>query len=108
MNSDYKRVARKILAEQTKSNKMNTMISKVQQIAQDTGVKIKRLESMSKAKWKKKVKGKTKKSIEETTKQMINNTKPKTITEYKLKRKKYLQECDSDTIKDVIKIKLYM
>ena len=40
MNSDHKRVARKMLAEQTKSNHKNTMISKAQQIAQEIGVKI--------------------------------------------------------------------
>ena len=33
MNSDHKKVARKILAEQAKSNHKNTMISKVKQIA---------------------------------------------------------------------------
>ena len=32
MNSDHKRVARKILAEQTKSNHKNTIISKLKQI----------------------------------------------------------------------------
>ena len=66
MNSDHKRVARKILAEQAKSNHKNTMISKVQQIAQQIEV------------------------------------------EDKWERKKYLQEYDSDTIKDVIKIRLHM
>ena len=40
MNSDHKRVARKILAEQAKRNNKNTMISKVQQIAQEIGLKI--------------------------------------------------------------------
>ena len=50
MNSDHKRVARKILAEQTKSNRKNTMITKVQQIAQEIGVKIKNVERMSKSK----------------------------------------------------------
>ena len=49
MNSDHKRVARKILAEQTKSNRKNTMITKVQQIAQEIGVKIKNVESMIKS-----------------------------------------------------------
>ena len=34
MNSNHKRLAREILAEQAKSNHKNTMISKVQQIAQ--------------------------------------------------------------------------
>ena len=33
MNSDHKKVGRKILAEQAKSNHKNTMISKVKQIA---------------------------------------------------------------------------
>ena len=42
MNSDHKRVARKILAEQAKSNHKNTMISKAQQIAQEIGQKIKK------------------------------------------------------------------
>ena len=76
MNSDHKRVARKRLAEKTKSNRNNTMISKVQQIAQEKGVKIKHVESMSKSKSKKQVKEKIGKSIEERTKQeMINKTK---------------------------------
>ena len=58
MNSDYKRVARKILAEQTKSNRKNTKISKIQQIPQEIGVKTKIVESMSKSKLKKQVKKK--------------------------------------------------
>ena len=53
MNSKYERVARKVLAEQTKRNHKNTMISKVQQIAQEIGVKTKNVESMSKSKGKK-------------------------------------------------------
>ena len=42
------------------------------------------------------------KSIEERTKQeMTNKTKARTIIEGKWERKKYLQECDSETINDV-------
>ena len=37
MNSEHKRVARKVLAEQAKSDHENTMISKVEQIAQEIG-----------------------------------------------------------------------
>ena len=48
MNSDPKRIARKILAEQTKSNDKNTMISKVKQAAQEVGGKIKHVETMIK------------------------------------------------------------
>ena len=47
MNSDHKRVARKIIAEQAKSNHKNTMISKVKQIAQEIRLKIKNVENMS-------------------------------------------------------------
>ena len=50
MNSDHKRVARKILAEETRSSHKNTMISKIRQIAQEIGVEIKNVESMSKSK----------------------------------------------------------
>ena len=58
MNSDYKRVARKILAEQAKSDHKDITISKVQQIAQEIGLKIKNVENISKSKWKKQVKEK--------------------------------------------------
>ena len=39
---------------------------------------------------------------------MGNKTKARTIVEDKWERTKYLQECDCDTIKDVIKIRLHM
>ena len=48
MNSDYKRVARKILAEQAKSDHKDIAISKVQQIAQEIGLKIKNVENKHK------------------------------------------------------------
>ena len=55
------------------------------------------------------MKGKVGKSTEERKKQQIaNETKARTIVEDKWERKKYLQEYDSDTIKDVIKIRLHM
>ena len=47
MNSDYKRVARTILAEQAKSIHKNTMTSKVKQIAQEIRLKIKNVENMN-------------------------------------------------------------
>ena len=60
--------------------------------------------SMSKSKWKKQVKEKTGNSIEENTKQeMIYKTTTRIIVEDKWERKKYIQECDSDTKKDMVK-----
>ena len=55
MKSGHKRVARKILVEQTKqnshkSNQKNTMISKLQKPTQEIGVKIKNVENMNKSK----------------------------------------------------------
>ena len=45
------------------------------------------------------MKEKIDKSTEERAKQeIINKTKARTIVEDKWERKKYLQECDSDTI----------
>ena len=55
MNSDHKRVAREILVAQAKSNHKNTMTSKVQQIAQEIGLKIKNVENMSKSRKNRKV-----------------------------------------------------
>ena len=87
MNSDHKRVTRKILAEQAKSNHKNTMVSKVKQ---EIRLKINDVENMSKSKRKKQVKGKIGKSVEEKTKQeMANKTKTRTIVEDKWERKKY-------------------
>ena len=69
------------------------MISKIQQIAQEIGVKLKNVEDMSKSKWKKQVKEKIGKSVEKRTKQeMANKTKARTMIEDKWERKKYLQE----------------
>ena len=50
MNSDHKRVTRKILAEKAKSGHKNTMISKVKQRAQEIGLKITNEENISKSK----------------------------------------------------------
>ena len=64
---------------------------------------------MSKFKWIKQVKGKIGKSTKERTKQeMAHKTKARKIVEDQQERKKYFQECDSDTIKDVIKIRQHL
>ena len=39
MNSDYKRVAKKVLEEQSKSNRKTIMVSKAQQVAQEIEMK---------------------------------------------------------------------
>ena len=65
------------------------MISKAQQIAQETGVENKNVESMSQSKWKSQMKQKVKQLTEERAKQkMINVTKTRTIREEKWEMKK--------------------
>ena len=55
------------------------------------------------------MKEKIRQSIGQRTKQeMIYKTKTRTIAEDKWERKKYLQECDGNTIQDVVLIKLHM
>ena len=98
-----------MIAEQAKSNDKSTMISKVKRIAQEIVLKIKNMENMSKSKQKKQMKEKKGKSNKERTKQkMANKTKARTIVEDRWERNKHLKECDSDTIKDVIQIRLHM
>ena len=82
MISDHKRVARKIIAEQAKSDHKNTIISKVKQIAQEIGLKLKNVENMSKSKWKKQVKekiGKTDKKDKAKVEDMQRKTEEKDI-----------------------------
>ena len=55
MNSDYKRVAKKVLEEQSKSNRKTIMVSKAQQVAQEIEMKIENVESTSKYRWKEQV-----------------------------------------------------
>ena len=61
MNSDHKVVSRKTLAEKTKCNHNNTIISNVEKMEQKIGVKIKYVKSMSKSKRNEQVKEKMKK-----------------------------------------------
>ena len=53
------------------------------------------------------VKEKIGKSIEEKQQEMIKKTKARTIIEDKWERKKYLKECDNESIKDVIRLHMW-
>ena len=91
-NSDHKSVAKNILAEQTKHNHRNTMISKVEQMTQEIRIKIKNVESMSKSKWRKQAKQKIGKLIKKTKLEIENEKKARKMTEDKWERKKYFLE----------------
>ena len=64
---------------------------------------------MKKSEWKRTIKYKVQNKIQERVeKKMENKTKLRTVREYKLGRKEYIATCDSDLVKDIIKIKLHM
>ena len=72
------------------------MISKLQQIAQETGVKIKNVESMSKSKWKKQMKKKERK---------FNRRKNKTVyAKGKKEGMKMDRSCPATTKVNIVKI----
>ena len=64
---------------------------------------------MKKSDWKRTVKDKIQNQIQERVeKEMENKTKLRTVREDKWERKEYITTCDSDLVKDIIKIRLHM
>ena len=64
---------------------------------------------MKKSDWKRTVKDKIQNQIQETVeKEMENKTKLRTVREDKWERKEYITTCDSDLLKDIMKIRLHM
>ena len=64
---------------------------------------------MKKSNWKRTVKDKIQNQVQKTVeKEMENKIKLRTIREDKWKRKEYITACDSDLVKDIIKIRLHM
>ena len=80
----------------------------MQKIAKDLQIDISDIPSTSKSKWKK-IKGKAIDRIRKRIKEgRQEKTKCCTIQNDKLERKQYIKKCESNTIKDVMKIRLYM
>ena len=78
-------------------------------ITKALNVKLEAAVTMKKSEWKRTIKYKVRNKIQERVeKKMENKTKLRTVREYKLGRKKYIATCDSDLVKDIIKIKLHM
>ena len=63
---------------------------------------------MKKSEWKRTIKDKIQNKIQEKVeKEMENKTKLRTVREDKWERKEYIAKCDSDLVKDIIKIRLH-
>ena len=64
---------------------------------------------MKKFEWKRTVKDKVQNQIQERKeKEIKNKTKLRTVRENKWERNEYIATCDSDLVKEIIKIRLHM
>ena len=78
-------------------------------IAEELHIKLEAAVIMKKSEWKRTVKDKVQNQIHERVeKKMENKNKLRTVREDKRRRKEYMATCDSDLIKDIIKISLHM
>lgn len=77
--------------------------------ANNLKIKLEEAEGMRKAEWKRKVKERIQEEIQRRAEtEMESKTKMRTICKDKWERKAYINNCDSDIIKDIIKIRLNM
>ena len=82
---------------------------KIKTIANNLKIQLEEADGMKKSEWKRKVKESIQEQVQKRTEaEMENKTKMRTINKDKWERKDYIRNCDSDIIKDVIKIKLHM
>ena len=109
INSSKDRLVKQIIQEKGAQNHSSTFYDKVRTIAEELNIKLEKGVIMKKSDWKRTVKGKTQNQIQERVeKEMENKTKLRTVREDKWERKEYIATCDSDLVKDIIKIRLHM
>ena len=78
-------------------------------IAEELNLKLEAAVTMKKSEWKRTIKEKVQnKILERVEKEMENKTKLRVVRENKCERKEYIATCDSDLLKDIIKIRLHM
>ena len=97
-----------MIQEQRAQKHQNTLYEKVRTIiAEEFNIKVEAAVIMKKSEWKGTVKDNVQ-IQERVEKEMENKTKLRTVREDKLERKQYIATCDSDLVKDIIKIRLHM
>ena len=106
ISSSKDRLVKLIILEQRAQNHSNTFYDKVRTIAEELNIKS---VIMKKSDWKRTVKDKIQNQIQERVgKEMENKTKLRTVQEDNSERKEYITTCDSDLVKDIMKIRLHM
>ena len=109
INSSKDRLVKQIIQEKRAQNHSNTFCDKVRTIAEGLNIKLEKAVIMKKSDWKRTVKDKIQNQIQERVEnEMENKTKLRTVREDKWERKEYLTTCDSDLVKDIIKIRLHI
>ena len=108
VNSSKDRLVKQMIQEQRAQKHQNTLYEKVRTIiAEEFNIKVEAAVIMKKSEWKGTVKDNVQ-IQERVEKEMENKTKLRTVREDKLERKQYIATCDSDLVKDIIKIRLHM
>ena len=101
--------SKNIVKEQCKYNLEQTFYSRVNAISKETRVDIEAAQKLRKSTWKKFFKQKIKRNIQNRLwEEMRQKPKPRTIKDNKWERKKYIEQCKTDSVKDIIKIRLHM
>ena len=78
-------------------------------IAEELNIKLGAAVTMKKSELKRTIEFKVQNKIQERVeKEMENKTKQRKVREDKWGRKEYIATCDSDLVKDIIKIRLHM
>ena len=109
ISSSKDRLVKQIIQEQRAQNHSNTVYDKVGTIAKELNIKLEKAVIMKKSDWKRTAKDKIQNQIQERVeKEMENKTKLRTVREDKWERKEYITTCDSDLVKDIIKIRLHI
>ena len=106
INSSKDRLVKQIIQEQRAQNHLNTFSDKMRTIAEELNVKLEKAVIMKKSDWKRTAKDKIQNQTQERVeKEMENKTKLRTVRDNKREKKEYITTCDSDIVKDIIKIR---
>ena len=109
INSDDRRIARKIMEAQMNDPRKGTWVYNLRSIAERYSIDITLVRALRKEKWKKMVKEAVRKGTEEELKKKARTmTKMRTVREGDYTMKEYLKVLSSKEASDVMKIRLHM
>ena len=108
INSSKDKLVKQIMQEQRAQNHLDIFYGRVRAIAEELNIKLEAAVTMNKSEWKRTIKDKVQNQIQEGVEQeMENKTKLRIVREDKWERQEYIATCDSDLVKDIIKIRLH-